>query len=784
MNPLLKMAVLAGSGKAVSLNLNRMTNLNSVDEKGMSLLMLAASRGYSEICRILLAAGVDPLLLSMDGLSALCLAKANGHLDTAHMISCFMDVIPEEPEPSQPNVNYDALPDAQSVKNDLNPASLGGWDEEPDAEIPENDHSLFARAGDIQDLISSYRPNDLDDDWTDIHVDLPEFTWFHPEAYLQHDWLPIERKFFLHGIKTGRLVSSQVEDMAEFAEDEDGYEERLRGVLSDLGIRIDELSCDYVHPCCLEDLGLGDDEPEVQLAEEAIRFLWEKNNPAHDPYWIYMRDVRRFPILKATEEIDLCRQAEDGGREILHAALFFHPVVPELIAMVKATGWNSIAGTMGHGEQEGVITDDDGFVGDFDVENHKIDICGGLNVSNYDSEQQRIELRRRIEIVSDLYAEFTKISEVAFPSTEECLRLLRLIHDELAEIRFSTKILFRLVEVMRSYRKRIQDSIDRIYLICTKAGVEHESFLELFSGHETNIDWCRNVIDVRQGRSSAEITRVRSEILKEQMLLVGLEKEIRLPLQKFVELCDRVQAGEETMRHAHYRMTVSNLRFSHYIALKYQRSSLFLTDLVQEANVGLLKAVERFDYRRGFRFSTFASWWIRQSVTRAISDKSRLIRLPAHVDESLFKFKRAVNKLEARGGQVATPEDIAGILELPLEKVLKIISLPGETLSFEALDEENPGFIETLLGREGYDPELKSIEESCSEAVASVLCTLSRREEKILRLRFGIGEDAEYTLEEIGKRYNVTRERIRQIEKKALKRLRHKSRSKILQAFI
>jgi RNA polymerase primary sigma factor len=245
-----------------------------------------------------------------------------------------------------------------------------------------------------------------------------------------------------------------------------------------------------------------------------------------------------------------------------------------------------------------------------------------------------------------------------------------------------------------------------------------------------------------------------------------------------------LQSGEEKLRHAHYLMTVSNLRLAHHIATKYRSSGLPLTDLVQEANIGLLKAVDRFDYHRGFRFSTFATWWIRQSVTRAIADKSRSIRIPVHVVESLAKVKRAINELEAMGDWTATPEDIAEIAELPLEKVLKILDLPEEPLSIDALEEETPGFVETLLEREYADPELETLESNCSETIARVLATLTQKEERIIRMRFGIGEEKDHTLEEIGQCFSVTRERIRQIEVKVLKKLRHPSRIKMLKALV
>ncbi len=784
MNPLLRMAVQAGADKAVSLHLNKISDIDAVDEKGMTLLMLAALRGHSETCRILLEAGATPLLHNLDGLSAKCLAQANGYTETVSMICRFTVNVSEAPE------NYSLSgsrlpPDSHIEPNNPDSDIFDDWDEEPESVIPANDPVLFSRAVDEQYLLSSHQPEDLDEDWMDIHIELPEFTWAHAKGYLLHDFLQAEKNLFLHGISSGRLVYWQIDAMAELVEDEpDIYAENLQEVLNDLGIRIDRLSCDYVHPCCLEELDLGDDEPEVQLVEDSIRFLWEKNNPAHDPYWFYMRDVRSFSLLAASEEIDLGRMADEGSSELFKAAMVFPPAITELIAIVKVGGWNIVAGTSDESQSEDLFPEESETVDEI-TDCHDSCISEELEMPDYHGEEQRGELLNRIESVSKSLAEVIRMNTVGKRDSEECVRQMQLIYDELVGVRFTTVVLYRLGSVIHRYSKTLQQYVDRIRMVCiSMAGMSQETFQELFAGNETNLDWCRNVMSSQAEPLASGIAIHSNEIMDEQIRLLELEKALFMPLSEFIKLCDRLQAGEGKLRHAHYRMTVSNLRLAHHIATKYRSSGLPLSDLVQEANIGLLKAVERFDYRRGFRFSTFATWWIRQSVTRAIADKSRSIRIPVHVVESLNKIKRAINELEAIGSGAVIPEDIAKLAELPLERVLKILKLPEDPLSIDALEEETPGFVESLPECEDSDPELEALEADRSEMLAHVLATLKPKEEEVIRMRFGFGEEKAYTLEEIGQCFNVTRERIRQIEAKALINLRHPSRSKRLEVFV
>lgn len=786
MNPLLRMTVQAGSEKAVSLHLNKISDIDEVDDKGMTLLMLAALRGHSETCRILLEAGATPFLYNFDGLSAQCLALANGHTETVSMICRFIVDVSEEPENYYTSSNSESLsPDSQVDPKNPDSVSFDGWDEEPESVIPENDLSLFSRAGDVQYLISAHTPEDLDEDWMDIHIELPEFTWAHAKGYLLHDFLQAEKNLFLHGINSGRLVTWQIDAMAELVEDEaDGYAENLQEVLNDLGIRIDRLSCDYVHPCCLEDLNQEDEDPEVQLAEEAIRFLWEKNNPAHDPYWIFMRDVRSFQLLTASEEIDLGRMADEGSREIFHAATLLPPAIAELIAIVKTGGFNIVAGTSIQNQCDD-LSPEDGDSVDVFVEDQEICNSDEYEVPDHDREQQQTELLNRIGTVSNLLVEVIKMRDSGNWESDEFMEYLQRIQDEFAETRFSTEVLLRLVDLMHRHRKTFQNSVDRIRRICTSSGeISEDTFQRVFCGNETNLDWCRNVMDGQEVMLASIISRHSSEILDEQIKLHELEKNICRPLPEFTRLFGKLQSGEKKLRHAHYHMTVSNLRLAHHIAKRYQSSGLPLLDLVQEANIGLIKAVDRFDYRRGFRFSTFATWWIRQSVTRAIADKSRSIRIPVHVIDSLAKVKRALNELQAMGDDDATAEDISQLAELPLGKVLKILDLPADPLSLDALEEETPGFIEAIPELDDLDPERETLEVMSSETIARVLSTLTPKEEKIIRMRFGIGEEKDYTLEEIGQDFNVTRERIRQIEAIALRKLRHPSRSTKLQACV
>lgn len=807
MNPLLKMAVLAGAGNVVRLHLQRTGEVDELDSAGMSLLMHAANRGHAEVFKILLDSGADPFLPNRLGTTAYDIALKHGQADILNVILketsvpavqndifVLTDSSTANDDGSSSTFDVDTLSPDQLEKlpphtsqvtchaeEDSNANFFNGWIEETEPDVPENNPTLVVKSSELQEQISSHQPKDNDADWSDIHIELPEFIWAHAEKYLVHDCLETERKLILHGIRSGRLVSRQIEDIAELAEvEEDGYSGRLQMVLNDLGVRIDSLSYDYTHPCNLEEI-LKDDEPEAQLAEDAIRFLWEMNNPSHDPYWLYLRDIYTFHLLDANKEQLLGKKAEAGILEIMNAVALFPPAIAELIKIISTIKINSIFLTTEHEEESDVSGEEE----TFEEVTDDIEILNDLEseYSDHDREQRELNLLYRITTINSLYNEFTKVADVANDLNDECKRILKLINDELSTISFSKEVILRLADVINNEWSDIVDSVTIINNVCTKKiGMDPETFSMLFKGNESNIDWCRNLIDYHTDEWVVGIAEHSDEILEQQVRILDKEKNFRIPLHEFFKLYDRMTVGRDKLISAHTEMVNSNLRLAHHLAKKYQFSGLPLLDLIQEANLGLMKAAERFDYHRGFRFSTFATWWIRQSITRAIADKLRIIRIPVHVTESLNKMNNAIRQLQEETNHEPSPEQIAEKIQMPLTKVNRMLKMSDEPVSIESkigdLTVE-----ESVVDSRSPSPFDAVSSLILTERTDCVLSTLEPREEKVIRLRFGIGETSDHTLEEVGMLYDVTRERIRQIEAKALEKLRHPNRSKNLRSF-
>src|SRR5206468_4046935 len=310
-------------------------------------------------------------------------------------------------------------------------------------------------------------------------------------------------------------------------------------------------------------------------------------------------------------------------------------------------------------------------------------------------------------------------------------------------------------------------------------------FIKEFPGSETNMRWVKN--EIAAGRPwSNLLLRYKPNILEQQGKLLDIQKRIGIPLKDLKEINKQMSTGEAKARRAKREMTEANLRLVISIAKKYTNRGLQFLDLIQEGNIGLMKAVDKFEYRRGYKFSTYATWWIRQAITRAIADQARTIRIPVHMIETINKLIRTSRYLVQEFGREPTPEEIAERMELPLDKDRKVLKIAKEPISLETPigEEEDSHLGDFIEDTSVVSPAEAVINMNLSEQTRRVLKTLTPREEKVLRMRFGIGEKSDHTLEEVGQDFEVTRERIRQIEAKALRKLRHPSRSKQLKSFI
>ena len=354
------------------------------------------------------------------------------------------------------------------------------------------------------------------------------------------------------------------------------------------------------------------------------------------------------------------------------------------------------------------------------------------------------------------------------------------------QIRFAARQVERLcdsvrceVDNIRQIERKIQD------LVVNKGGMPRPDFIKKFPEHETSLRWIDREIAAHHAYSE-QLAKYRQAIVEQQHKLLDLQKRVMIPLKDLKEINKQMSTGEAKARKAKREMTEANLRLVISIAKKYTNRGLQFLDLIQEGNIGLMKAVDKFEYRRGYKFSTYATWWIRQAITRSIADQARTIRIPVHMIETINKMNRISRQILQETGQEPDPALLAEKMEMPEEKIRKILKISKEPISMETPigDDDDSHLGDFIEDASTVAPIDAAVNASLRDVCKDVLDTLTPREAKVLRMRFGIEMNTDHTLEEVGKQFDVTRERIRQIEAKALRKLRHPSRSEKLRSFI
>ncbi|MBT8442455.1 MAG: RNA polymerase sigma factor RpoD [Gammaproteobacteria bacterium] len=553
--------------------------------------------------------------------------------------------------------------------------------------------------------------------------------------------------------------------------------EDIVNMINDMGITVHEKAPD-AESLVLSDAAVNDDEA-VEEAAAALATVDSEFGRTTDPVRMYMREMGTVELLTREGEIRIAKRIEEGLNQVKNALAYFPPTF-ETIGLA----WEPIR--VGEGRIQDLLV---GFVDPNEPE----EVIPASAKTKEDKEEEEedtgpdpAEVDKRMKSIMRRHKRILTAIDKDGTDDPKTKRARDKLADEIMLIKLAPKLFEALCGHLRSTVTEIRTQERHLLQICVRdAGMPRKDFLASFPQNETNPKWIDKHIRSKRKHSSA-LARMKDDILRSQRKLAMLQDISYLSINEIKEISRQMSIGEAKARRAKKEMVEANLRLVISIAKKYTNRGLQFLDLIQEGNIGLMKAVDKFEYRRGYKFSTYATWWIRQAITRSIADQARTIRIPVHMIETINKLNRISRTMLQEMGREPTPEELAERMEMPEEKVRKVLKIAKEPISMETPIGDDEG---SHLGDFIEDPVVSSPVDSATssglkETTGEVLAGLTPREAKVLRMRFGIDMNTDHTLEEVGKQFDVTRERIRQIEAKALRKLRHPSRSDQLRSFL
>jgi RNA polymerase primary sigma factor len=600
------------------------------------------------------------------------------------------------------------------------------------------------------------------------------------------------------GKEQGYLTYAQVNDHLPSEIVDPEQIEDIVNTINDMGIPVYEKAPDTESLLATEPSAPADEEA-IEEAAAALAALDAELGRTTDPVRMYMREMGTGELLTREGEIRIAKRIEEG-LDAVRVALSMYPqtydfllkayepvkagqarLVDVIVGFIDPNAPDVIAQPQNPTKLEIVEADEKS-----DEEEEGEDGADGEEEEAVDTGPDPEEALARFTSISRVYVQVLQSIEKSGAKDPKTLKLRKKLSDEMMELKLSPRMFDALILNLRTHVAEVRQLEKEIMIICVRdAGMPRKDFIATFPKNETSNRWLQK--HIKGGKKySAPLAKFKDEIERRQKKLEQLEVAYHLTINDIKEVNREVSIGEAKARRAKKEMVEANLRLVISIAKKYTNRGLQFLDLIQEGNIGLMKAVDKFEYRRGYKFSTYATWWIRQAITRSIADQARTIRIPVHMIETINKLNRISRQMLQEMGREPTPEELAVRMEMPEDKVRKVLKIAKEPISMETPigDDEDSHLGDFIEDQSVASPIDQATMESLRETTHAVLAQLTPREAKVLRMRFGIDMNTDHTLEEVGKQFDVTRERIRQIEAKALRKLRHPSRSEQLRSFL
>lgn len=597
------------------------------------------------------------------------------------------------------------------------------------------------------------------------------------------------------GKEQGYLTYSQINDLLPNIVDTEHFDVII-SMLEGMNIKVFEL------PPSEDELALllnTEEVPDIEEAAMVLASVDKETGRTTDPVRMYMREMGTVELLTREGEIRIAKRIEEGIYQVLKS-LAHYPETVQLVLedydrfLAEEIRLNEIISGFADVDEEIAPATNIGSMLDeeqqeeilLDVDEEDEDGEGGI--SDVDDGPNPEQAKIYFDELREAFEKAMKALKEHGRTNKKTVELLDSMSESFLKLKLTSRQVDKLTRHFRQLRNHIREFERSIMRLCIeKARIPRKLFIDTFPGQETDLSWLETIISKHDKKLDLDrIEENREEILRLQSKLASFEIEYGLTISEIKDINRKMSIGEAKARRAKKEMVEANLRLVISIAKKYTNRGLQFLDLIQEGNIGLMKAVDKFEYRRGYKFSTYATWWIRQAITRSIADQARTIRIPVHMIETINKLNRISRQILQETGREATPEELAEKMELSEDKIRKVLKIAKEPISMETPvgDDDDSHLGDFIEDNNIESPIDMATAEGLREATLEILETLTPREAKVLRMRFGIEMNTDHTLEEVGKQFDVTRERIRQIEAKALRKLRHPSRSEKLRSFL